>query len=168
MVSYYFQGKKGILKAILQEVADDFDALMGDGPLLGNNEELLGLVGRLQAFFSGNSDKMIILLDKFNRNLEELEMVIPVVESRMKNIVAYISEVGGLAPAESKENAYLLTEMWLSMFFSGQLLGLTDIMRDDLPHPEALAKKRRRITLLITEFILQHKEELLTKLDGKS
>jgi len=166
MISYYFKGKKGILKAILQKVVDDFETMAGDGPAFDDNEALLDMLQKLQAFISSHSDEITILLDKFNRNIEELDLIIPFVESRMKSIIKYLSEAGDLAIEKSRENAYLLTEMWMGMIFSGHLLGISDIMRDEMPSSgKEMDRKRQKLVLLVTDFILQHKQELISRLN---
>lgn len=168
MISYYFQGKQGILKAILQKTIDDFEALACDSPAFDDNEELLELLKKLQGFIFSHSDESTILLDKFNRNIEELEMLFPVIEGRVKSIIKYLSEVGKLAREESTESAYLLTEIWMGMIFSGHLLGISEIMKEEMPSSgKDLDRKRQKLVLLITEFILQHKEELIAKLNEK-
>lgn len=168
MISYYFQGKQGILNAILQNVVDDFNELIGEGPVLEDNAELLVQLEKLLDFLSEHSAEITILLDRFNRNIEELDLVFPVIDKQMKTIIRYISEVGGLPPEESKEGAFLLVEMWVGMIFSGHLLGLTEVMREEMrsSKPE-LNRKRQKIVLLVTDFILQHKTELLKKMNEK-
>jgi len=168
MISYYFQGKQGILNDILQNVVDDFNELIGEGPVLEDNVELLALLKKLLVFLSEHSAEITILLDRFNRNIEELDMVFPVIEKQMKTIIRYISEVGGLPPEESTEGAFILVEMWVGMIFSDHLLGLTEVMREEMPSTKTeLSQKRQKILLLITDFILQHKTELLKKMNEK-
>jgi AcrR family transcriptional regulator len=168
MISYYFQGKQGIMKAILQNVVDDFNELIVEELPLEDNVELLAQLEKLLTFLSEHSNEIIILLDRFNRNIEELDLVFPVIEKQMKTIIRYLSEVGGLPQEESTEGALLLVEMWGGMIFSDHLLNLTEVMGEEIASSKAeLNKKRQKILLLITEFILQHKTDLLKKMNEK-
>jgi translation elongation factor EF-G len=156
------------MKAILQNVVDDFNELIVEELPLEDNVELLAQLEKLLTFLSEHSNEIIILLDRFNRNIEELDLVFPVIEKQMKTIIRYLSEVGGLPQEESTEGALLLVEMWGGMIFSDHLLNLTEVMGEEIASSKAeLNKKRQKILLLITEFILQHKTDLLKKMNEK-
>jgi AcrR family transcriptional regulator len=165
MISYYFNGKKGILKEIMEETLDDLDRslhlddLREDAEVMENLESLLKLVRR-------RIREIRILLTELKRNEEDLQGVSKRFKVLMEHVLNYYAHISGMDGDSSRTRVFHLVELVLGMILSSELMGLRELFSDEIAvESQDYDREKDKLILRLAEFILEKKEEFLPRLE---
>ena len=165
MISYYFNGKKGILEEIIRNIHRDFDATMGNETgTMNTDQAIMEKLETVLVFLAERTDEVTILVNEVKRDDEVLYPFKELLQEKLREESRYFSQFGGGSTEDASKIIIVAAEMWLGMIFSGFILNLKDFLKEEYSlDQEELDRIRRESILKITRILLDGKEQIFDK-----